>query len=152
MRTLTLATTGPLLFALVAGCATGGGEPNEQLANVLETFDTDTEYAATERCLSTHRYDSVEVLDDRHLLFRRSPGDEVWLNTLRSRCPGLNRNDTLLFEQTGSQLCNLDTAEVVDRFLFWQRTGPVCSLGQFHQLTEAQASLLREATDRNQES
>jgi hypothetical protein len=136
-----------LTFVLaVAGCASGGGERDERLADVLAGLDTDTEYAATQRCLSTFEYDRVEVLDERHLLFRNAPGNDVWLNILRSRCPGLHRNDTLLFEKSGSRLCSLDRAEVIDRFLFWRRTGPVCALGEFHQLTDAQAALIREAT------
>jgi len=146
MRRIIHAITTVPLVLLLSACAAGGGERNEQLANVLAGFDTETDYAETQRCLSGFEYDQVEVLDEQHILFRDSPGDDVWLNTLRARCPGLSRNDTLLFERTGSRLCNLDRAEVVQRFLFWQRTGPVCSLGEFHQLTEAQAELIREAT------
>jgi hypothetical protein len=130
----------------LSGCAAGGGGANEQLQALLAEFDTETDYAATERCLSTFRYDDVEILDDRHLLFEDATGDDVWLNTLRNRCPGLTRNDTLAFElTTGNQLCSLDTVEVIENILFWRRTGPVCTLGEFHQLTEAQAQLLREA-------
>lgn len=132
-----------VLTLMLDGCATGTGEREERVSNVLDQFDTDTDYASTERCLSSFDYDQVEVLDDQHLLFRDS--NEYWLNKLRARCPGLHRNDTLLFERTGSRLCNLDSAEVVERFLFWRRTGPVCTLGQFHELTESQAELLREA-------
>lgn len=146
MRPILLITASFLALSGLTGCA-AGGEPNEQLSRVLEGFETETDYAATERCLSSFQYDNVEVLDDRHLLFEDSPGDDVWLNTMRSRCPGLHRNDTLLFEKTSNRLCSLDTAEVIERFLFWQRTGPVCTLGDFHQLTEAQADLIREATE-----
>ena len=144
-RVLHFVTSVPLVL-LLSACAGGGGERNEQLANVLASFDTETDYAETKRCLSDFEYNQVEVLDEQHILFRNSPGDDLWLNTLRARCPGLNRNDTLLFEKRSNRLCNLDRAEVVQRFLFWQRTGPVCSLGEFHQLTEAQAELIREAT------
>lgn len=145
MRTLTGIWAASLTL-LLAGCAAGGGERQERIADVLSQIDTDSDYVETKRCLSGFEYDQVEVLDDRHLLFRDSPGDELWLNRLRSRCPGLHRNDTLLFEKRGNRLCSLDRAEVVERFLFWQRTGPVCSLGEFHQLTEGQAELIREAT------
>lgn len=144
MRSLLHSTIIMPLFAILGGCAAGGGQPNEQLAGVLADFDTDTEYADSRRCLSPLQYNRVEVLDERHLLF--SGRNDVWLNTLRSRCPGLRRHDTLLFERRGNRLCSLDRAEVMRRFLFWERTGPVCSLGEFHQLTEGQAELIREAT------
>lgn len=131
-----------LLLALTA-CATGGGERQQRISEALQQLTTDTDYAATERCLSSFDYDQVEVLDDQHLLFRTR--NQFWLNELRSRCPGLHRNDTLLFERRGSRLCTLDRAEVIERFLFWRRSGPVCTLGEFHRLTEPQAALLREA-------
>jgi len=134
----------PFLLLVLVGCAAGGGERQQRISDALDQLTTDTEYAATERCLSTFDYDQVEVLDDRHLLFRDR--NRYWLNELRSRCPGLRRHDTLLFERRSPQLCALDTAAVVQRFLFfWQRTGPTCTLGDFHQLTEPQAALLREA-------
>jgi hypothetical protein len=136
----------PLLLLALAGCAAGGGERQQRISDALEQLTTDTEYADTKRCLSSLAYDQIEVLDDRHLLFRDR--NEYWLNELRSRCPGLTRNDTLLFERRSSQLCALDSAEVVERFLFWRRTGPVCTLGEFHELTEAQAELLRRAMER----
>jgi hypothetical protein len=144
MRPILHLTVSTLLVLGLTGCASNDRERDQRLATVLNELDTDTEYTSTRRCLSN--YDSVEVLDDRHLLFKPATGDDLWLNTLRSRCPGLRRNDTLLFRKTSNRLCNLDSAEVIDRFLFWRRTGPVCSLGEFHQLTENQAALIRQAT------
>lgn len=133
----------PVLLLALVGCAAGGGERQQRISDALEQLTTDTEYATTRRCLSTFEYRQVEVLDDRHLLFRDR--NRYWLNELRSRCPGLRRHDTLLFERRSPRLCALDTAEVIQRFLFWRRTGPVCTLGEFHELTEPQAALLREA-------
>jgi hypothetical protein len=89
----------------------------------------------------------VEILDDRHLLFQGTQRDQVWLNILQNRCPGLRRHDTLVFRMTGNRLCSLDTAEVViDPPRLWRRSGPSCSLGEFHRLTEEQVRLLRQAT------
>lgn len=146
MRPILLATTS-LVFALgVAACSSQGAQPHEQLSSVLKGFDTDTQYTTSERCLSGFDYDTVDVLDDQHILFKDALGKNVWLNTLKARCPGLDPNDTLLFRKTGNQLCNLDSAEVIEHVFFWRRTGPTCSLGKFNQLTENQAALLKEAT------
>lgn len=137
-----------LAALLAAGCA-GNPARNEQLDSVLAQFDTDTDYAATERCLPTFRYDTVEVLDEQHLLFKSRQGDKYWLNKLRQRCAGLRPNDTLYFELRDNRVCSLDMVSVVDRtFFFWQRTGPSCGLGEFHELTEPQAQLIREAMRR----
>ena len=41
-----------LLLALTA-CATGGGERQQRISEALQQLTTDTDYAATERCLSS---------------------------------------------------------------------------------------------------
>lgn len=148
MRSFSSSLAGALALALLAGCA-GNPARNEQLDSVLAQFDTDTEYAATERCLPTYRYDSVEVLDEQHLLFKSRQGDTYWLNRLRQRCPGMRPNDTLSFELRDNRVCSLDMVSVVDRtFFMWQTIGPTCGLGEFHELTEPQAQLIREAMRR----
>lgn len=129
---------------VLAGCASGPSEPDQQMRSALERVEQES-YARSERCLSTFQYDSVEVLDDQHLLFTDGTGDKVWLNRLRHRCSGLRPDDILAFDMHGNRLCSLDTATVIEYVLFWRRTGPTCSLGEFHELTEAQASLIREA-------
>jgi len=142
MRLPIVLTTGAVLLG---GCASAP-ERDAQVANALQQLEG-ADYAATERCLSTFEYDQVEILDDQHLLFESNTGQEVWLNTLRNRCPGLRKDDVLAFDMNGNRLCSLDTATVMERFLFWQRTGPTCSLGEFQQLTEAQSSVVRDALE-----
>ncbi len=143
MRTLTAATFAFVSVVVLGGCASGPSVPDERLSTALGQLDAGTGYADTKRCLATFEYDSMEILDDQHLLFKDR--NEVWLNKLRSRCPGLRRDDVLAFDMRGDRLCSLDTATVVDRFLFWRQSGPTCALGEFQQLTEPQAALLREA-------
>lgn len=142
MRFTVIVAAGALLLG---GCASAP-ERDQQVASALQQLEG-ADYAATKRCLSTFEYDRVEVLDQQHLLFESNTGRQVWLNTLRTKCPGLREDDVLAFEMRGNRLCSLDTATVMERFLFWQRTGPTCSLGEFQQLTEGQAALLREALE-----
>jgi len=129
----------------LSACAGSSPDRGPQISAALDELQSREDYARTERCLATHQYRSVEVLDENHLLFTGTSRDRLWLNELRTHCPGLRSNDTLAFEVRNNRLCNLDTATVVDHFLFWERTGPTCSLGDFQQLTPAQAKLLREA-------
>ncbi|MEQ8860084.1 MAG: DUF6491 family protein [Pseudomonadales bacterium] len=144
MRAPRLVCATSLAGILLAGCASGPARPDAQLSAALDQLDAQNEYATTKRCLGTFEYDSVEILDDQHLLFEK--GDKsVWLNKLRSRCPGLRADDILAFDMRSNRLCSLDSATVIDRFLLWRRSGPTCSLGEFQELTAPQASLLREA-------
>lgn len=137
--------TAAVFAVLIAGCASNGSERQARVASALDEIEGANAYADTEQCLPTYRYDSVEILDDKHLLFEDRNGKDVWLNELRAACPGLRPRDTLAFQMRGSSLCKLDRAEVIERILFWQRTGASCSLGEFHELTEAQTSTVKQA-------
>ena len=134
------------LILLVCGCAQqhvmpkGTGTP--EVERLLSELD-ESAYVRTDRCLSTARYDHVEMVGEKTLLFRGS-GDRYRVNELRLRCP-MSQHDTLIFELRGSQACEFDT--VRPAYLLasrWQK-GPACSLGKFQEVNTAQAQLLKEA-------
>lgn len=143
-----------LLAAALAGCASDPAQTaaeQQQVAEQIETILTqplgDEEYGGGERCLSTHLYDSVEVLDTRHVLFK-GRGERLWVNTLRNACVGLRKRDVLQFDVRGSQICNLDTFTAVSNALFgWQRTSATCSLGDFSPVTAEQVAMIEAALD-----
>lgn len=140
-------------FAL-AGCAGTGPTPEQAAAQAAaqETVDQilsapleSEEYGQTQRCLSTYHYNSVEILDDQHVLFKGT-GDRAWLNQLRSRCLGLRPNSTPVFRLRDSQVCDLDTFQGVDSmFGVLSRATATCSLGTFTPVTREQADAIRAA-------
>lgn len=80
-------------------------------------------------CISNSRNVNAIRISDDTLLYRES-GRTVYVNKLRSSCPGLTRGDDILVVETYSgQLCSGDIIRLVDRNSGIQ--GPVCSLGQF---------------------
>ena len=130
----------------LSACA---GTPRYTDAEVARIYEVLRASAAAEstRCLSTSRYQSVEVIDDRHLLFKGS-GNRGWVNELRNRCPGLRRNDVLLFELNTSQVCQLDTVTTIDRGMWiWRNAGPTCTLGPFRQIDAEQRERIEEVLD-----
>lgn len=142
------------MAALVAivGCA--GAEPTpeqqareaakqETIADILSQPLAAEEYGQDERCLSTHVYDQVDILDDQHVVFR-GRGDKLWLNKLRNRCIGLKRNDVLQFRVRDSRICDLDTFEGVDSLLWGIRSG-TCTLGTFRPVTPEQLEAIEVA-------
>ncbi|MGA0838864.1 MAG: DUF6491 family protein [Pseudomonadales bacterium] len=155
-RALELRTIGAgvLLGCLLAGCASSDAveERKAQAAATQESVDQilaaplgAEAYAKTERCLSTAQYDSVEILDDRHVLFK-GIGKRVWLNELRSRCIGLDPRSTPVIRLRDSQLCDMDTFQGVDSTMgIWTRSSATCSLGKFTAITPEQAEALRAA-------
>lgn len=128
----------------VCGCA-GAGAPDQAPVTAEQALTTTSNYGSTERCLSSFEFDAVQVLDDRHVLFLDGNGGEVWLNTLRARCPGLSPRDTLAFRMMGSRLCSLDLAEVMGYGPVAQGMGPSCTLGEFQRLSPAQARMIHDA-------
>jgi hypothetical protein len=138
----------------LAGCAGSGPSAEQEAAQAKaqETIDQilaaplpSEEYVKGERCISTMQYDSMEVLDDRHVLFQGT-GDRIWLNTLRSRCIGLRRDSTPVIRLRDTQLCDMDTFQAVDDMLgVWTRTSATCSLGTFTRISREQADGIRAA-------
>ncbi len=123
------------------------GEAEEKPLTVEEVLATtlgEEAYGNVERCLPQHAYDRTEVLDQQHILFW-GRGGKAWLNTLSAKCPGLRKRDTLTFELTQSQLCRMDTVSSVDYGIFGvQRVSGRCALGDFVEIGEEQAKLLKE--------
>lgn len=144
-----------LIAALAAftGCA-AGGPAEEQAQTRVEAIDEiltqpleDEDYAESARCLPTHAYRNVRVLDDQHVLFD-GPGDRAWLNRLRNRCSGLRTNATLRFRLRDNRVCELDTFEAVDTILGgFDRVSATCSLGSFDPVTPEQVDAIRAAVE-----
>ena len=126
---------------LCGACATRTDLPaaTDVDAILAQAMDEDA-YGEARQCLSTTQYSEVRVVDDRRLMFRRS--DRAWLNQMPTACPGLRIGDVLLFEMHGNRLCAMDAVTVVDRFLFWRRTGPRCTLGSFEPITPDRADAI----------
>ena len=141
------------LAAALAACASDPAQTAAEQQQVAEQIDTiltqplgEEDYGGGERCISTSLYDSVEVLDTRHVLFK-GRGERLWVNTLRSNCVGLRKRDVLQFDIRGSQICNLDTFTAVTNTFGWQRTSATCSLGDFAPVTAEQVAMIEAALD-----
>ncbi len=134
---------------LFVGCASqeesaGNEPPPLTVEEILNSTLDESAYGEVSRCLPSHTYDRVEILDDRHLVFygRRN---QVWLNKLRHKCPGLRRRDALKFDITGSRLCELDSVTAIESRGFGiDETSAKCALGSFQEIPAEQAALLME--------
>jgi hypothetical protein len=146
---------GALTVLLMSSCAVNPEVEAARQAKEMEVeriLTETSEYGEAKRCLRSHEYRNFEILDDRRIIFsgRR---DKLWLNQLRSSCPGLRTGHALKFVNLsgGSQICDLDSFEVVDFFYYprfqrwpWQWfNGVRCALGKFEPITEQQAAALK---------
>lgn len=118
----------------LAGCAYGDADTapapiRDKEAKILEKELKGKVAGEPRNCISnTRNVDAIRISDDT-LLYRES-GRTLYMNKLRSSCPGLTRGDDIMVVETYSgQLCNGDIIRLVDRTSGIQ--GPVCSLGEF---------------------
>jgi hypothetical protein len=128
-----------LAFALIssialAGCAYGDADTapapiRDKEARILEKELKGKVAEEPRNCISnTHNVDAIRISDDT-LLYRESRRT-VYVNKLRSSCPGLTRGDDIMVVETLSgQLCRGDIIRLVDRVS--GIPGPMCSLGEF---------------------
>ncbi|HSG96644.1 MAG TPA: DUF6491 family protein [Woeseiaceae bacterium] len=134
-----------LLF--VAGCAASPLDEQrrlEQEADIAEilSYPLDPlEYGEPSRCLYDAAYRSYRVLDGQHMLFKGMK-NRLWVNTLRSRCPGLRPNDTLVVKKFGgTKVCEFDKFRVAEWFghhPLESSMGIECVFGDFQPISEQQ--------------
>jgi hypothetical protein len=157
-----LAASGGLaiLVLLLGGCAATEQQAEQQAARdetldeiLSEPLDADA-YGTSERCVSSFAARDFQALGERHLVFE-GPGDQLWLNELRGRCPGLRHAHALAFDSRGSQICELDRFKITDVFQ-WSRfrrwpwdwmDGIPCTLGEFQPVSPEQVEAVRAALD-----
>jgi hypothetical protein len=90
-----------------------------------------------ETCINVSRVQRMEILDERTILFFL-PGDVVYRNSLRDRCPNIDQtNNSVDYQITSSRLARLCANE-----LLHTRQGNTCRLGSFEPITPEQASAL----------
>ncbi len=90
--------------------------------------------AKPKRCINTGSILRTKIIDDANIVFimRRN---QVYLNTLRSRCTGLSRRGRFAYSTQTRSLCELEIITVIEGGGLGQPLGRSCSLGQFHPVT-----------------
>lgn len=111
----------PLLLILVAPIATA--ELDEGVAD-----------AEPKRCINTGWILKTKVIDDGNVVFmmRRN---EMYLNTLRSRCRGLARYGRFAYTIQTRSLCELERITIVEEGTIGRPQGRSCTLGMFQPVT-----------------
>ena len=115
------------------------------LANPLDAED----YRRGKRCIASRGYRRIEVLDERNLLFVGRK--RTWLNRLRGRCPGLREDMVIVMDVHGMRVCQLDDFRARRPGAFGAPT-PICVLGEFEEIDEAQMQGLLDSTAAAQRS
>lgn len=100
----------------LAGCtssadlrASAQAEASRDLADALKGRVA----GAPSDCISGTLVSGPQIIDHHTLLYREG-ARTVWKATLAAECPSLDRGDTVIVEQNGSQLCRNDRFRPLD--------------------------------------
>lgn len=110
-----------------------------------------SDYPGEEQCISRHRIREVKVVDEHHVTFKLGR-EQLYLVQFKHRCPGLRRNDPVVYESTNSMsVCRHDIIRSLLPFGFGDnRLGPPCHIPGFQQITPEQLVALQEALKQRQ--
>lgn len=131
-----------ILILILAGAA--GGTASLAQEDAAEQDERDLE---ARHCIRINDIDDIDIVDADTLIFRMR-GNTVYRNDLPHRCPGLKRNDTLMYRSSVGSLCSVDMVTVLQDWGFGFAPGASCGLGMFHPITEQIADeMLRAGED-----
>ena len=111
------------------------------------THDSLNDADSNPRCLSISRIKDIDIIDDQTLIFKMN-GRKMYLNELPHRCPGLSRNETIMYRTSTSQLCDLDVITLLNSMGRGYMPGASCGLGRYSLISDLQLKALKEAKDR----
>lgn len=120
----------PLFVLGIAAAAASLAQDEAEEPNDVEERDLDAEH-----CVRINDIDEIDIVDGDTLIFRLR-GGKVYRNDLPHRCPGLKRNDTLMYRSSIGRLCSVDIVTVLEDWGFGFAPGASCGLGMFHPITE----------------
>ena len=124
-----------LMIAMTTVAQVGATERDEIVAE--DNFNREGE-----RCINVSRIRETHATDDRTILFYMRGGD-VYRNTLRYECRGLERENSISYRVVANRLCSTDTVAVLRQFGGGFDASMRCGLGQFFPITDVEADFLR---------
>lgn len=95
-----------------------------------------------ENCVYLRSVDRIEILDEQHILFFMRDR-KIHINHLARKCPGLQRNDTIMYRTTLTQLCHIDMFTVLENIGGGFMPAASCSFGKFYPATQDEIDALK---------
>lgn len=115
----------PLLL-LASACAAGDGAPSGGETDMAVEL-AGRSAGEPRDCVSASTGSTLVARGPQTLVYER--GDTLWVNRLRSQCPGLSETSQLIIEVQGNQYCRGDRFRAREPGL--SIPGPVCVLDRF---------------------
>ena len=134
-----------LPLALAVGLSVAEESAPLDVETILNTTSEKSDYVDERRCIRARLIKKIEVLDDKHVVFRLGR-DEYYLVAFERGCATLNRNSTIGYDSDGSRVCALDSIHPLNGIA---PPGGVsasisCQIPGFQAISEEQLALLRD--------
>jgi hypothetical protein len=97
-------------------------------------------------CILTTSIDRTQAVDDRTILFFMR-GKKVYRNYLPRKCPGLQRQNRIMYRTRVNRLCDVDTITVLEQWGARLEPGFTCALGSFVPITPEEVEDLVRKSD-----
>lgn len=94
------------------------------------------------RCVRVRQIDRTEVIDGRTIAFHMRGGD-IYLNTLRRECRGLDRGRPFSYRTSTGQICSVDSITILEDYGFGLTAGETCGLSMFTPTDEDVLDILK---------
>ena len=117
-----------------------------EVQEILNTTLDDDDYGETKRCIWSNRYDKIELIDERRVIFYGGR-NRAWLNHWKhgDHCAGkLYSHYRIGVEQRSRQVCEHDRIFFIDMNMGMRRVGPKCVLGKFEPISREQADYIKD--------
>ena len=136
----------PALGSADAEAEAAAGEDSPSVEEILTREPDADDYESQERCVQTGRIRRTEVLDDRHIVLHMGR-DDFYVIQFKNPCPGLRRNDPVIFEPSvSSRLCKMDAIRGTYTTAPGSMTpGPRCSVPGFNKVSKEQVVMLKDS-------
>jgi uncharacterized protein DUF6491 len=120
-------------------------DPSRTVEDILTRDPEAADYGDRVDCIATRRIRSIDVLDDKHVAIKMSRG-EYYLVQFQYRCPGLRRNNPVVYEPRGSnRFCVHDAIRATYRGAIGELTpGMRCGVPGFQSITKEQLLVLKD--------
>ena len=109
-RSALYALCGAAMIAAIPTAATAAPKqsPEQKLEKILEGRVA----GEPTNCIPMHSISSSQIIDKTAIVYRA--GRTIWVNKPASGANSLNDNDTMVTKTHSSQLCSIDTVQLVD--------------------------------------
>ncbi|MDE0661955.1 MAG: hypothetical protein OXI79_20180 [Gammaproteobacteria bacterium] len=120
--------------------------------DILDNPLADDDYTEERTCLRRREIDSIEIIDESHVVFRGRVKKRVWVNQFSQPCVGLRRDMVVTTRARSGSICRLDAIDARPRAASPFEPAVRCYLGGFEAIDDVRVEAMKRAVDEHAKS